>query len=116
MKSSILFAVVASLFTITEAASGFKDSYGSWQKSRLDLNNCIINRDQILYAQQDGGFGSSAGICTITFAGLTTMECFLYGSSPNPGPLGYSNVLDLNDFIGNDNGVLRCFDRWGTKV
>lgn len=71
---------------------------GSWQKSRLNLDKCIVNRGGTLYGQQDGGFGNSVANCIITYAGRTDMDCIIMSGdfAPPPARLGYTNIIDLS--------------------
>ena len=83
------------------------DLVGNEKCSSLELGDCLMNRGGILKPAEGGAFHRSCSYCRLTDGGRK-MHCFCYPDHAR-SPQVYSNEVNLNDFIHNFNGQLRCF-------
>lgn len=68
----------------------------------INLGKCITNAGGTMYAQVNGGFGASCPSASLSGTVIT--------ASCGNGAGGYvTSSLDLNTFVGNQNGILCCF-------
>ncbi|KAI0199679.1 Cyanovirin-N [Astrocystis sublimbata] len=81
---------------------------GSQPYTSLNLNLCIANDFGKLAARKNGGFAQSCDRMLIHGA-----RPILYAYCDN-GKYAEETVIDLSDFIDNDNGRLHCFDQYAS--
>ncbi|KAI0104201.1 Cyanovirin-N [Nemania sp. FL0031] len=83
-----------------------RDGSGDSPYSSINLNHCIANDAGIMVARQDGNFAQSCN------------RMLIHGARPvlyafcNNGRYPQETVIDLGDFVDNDNGRLHCFGRY----
>ncbi|KAI8947421.1 hypothetical protein F4801DRAFT_582391 [Xylaria longipes] len=81
---------------------------GSQPYSSLNLNLCIANNFGKMEAREDGDFAQ------------TCNRMLIHGARPilyafcDSGSYSEETVIDLGDFIDNDNGRLHCFGHYAT--
>ncbi|KAB5536017.1 hypothetical protein GE09DRAFT_338118 [Coniochaeta sp. 2T2.1] len=83
-----------------------KDQRGHWDKveSRLDLSNCVGNFDGVLVAAANGAYSQTCSQCSLSG---TTLTCLCKTPKGTPGSKA---TVDLNAFVQDYNGRLKCFD------
>ncbi|RKU49004.1 hypothetical protein DL546_009664 [Coniochaeta pulveracea] len=72
-------------------------------RSALDLTQCVTNRFGILAPSSPGGFDMSCRDCTLSG---TVLSC----QCSTPQTSAVQTSLDLNGFVTDDQGRLRCFN------
>ena len=74
--------------------------------STLNLNNCLVNQGGGLLCRPGGGFSGTCDISNdLTDTSVITGTCALRTNNKNVN--SYTS-FDLNDCIGNHDGVLAC--------
>ncbi|KAI1453773.1 hypothetical protein F4805DRAFT_442446 [Annulohypoxylon moriforme] len=91
-------------------------SRGSYtpQCSILSLDQCYGSKDGVVVAQDKGAFSNWCPPRDCELNG-TVLKSGCHVHMPRKGPLTWSDV-DTNDLIVSDNGILRCFDHWGSTL
>ncbi|KAI9902227.1 hypothetical protein N3K66_004044 [Trichothecium roseum] len=82
-----------------------RDLSGREGCSSISLGECVGNNGGILTPWDQGGFSSSCFWCSLK--GDSTLSCRCYVDRAKSG-LTYNSELDLNDFVHNFNGLLKC--------
>ncbi|KAI1196632.1 hypothetical protein F5X97DRAFT_325306 [Nemania serpens] len=83
-----------------------RDSSDEHPYSSLNLNHCIANNFGKMEARDDGNFALSCNRMLIHGA-----HPILYAYCDN-GRYPEETVIDLGDFVDNDNGRLNCFGHY----
>ncbi|OIW31641.1 hypothetical protein CONLIGDRAFT_233652 [Coniochaeta ligniaria NRRL 30616] len=88
------------------------DQRGHWLEvtSSLDLSNCVGNFNGMLVPASAGGYSQSCENCSLQD---TILTCKCKGPSGSPG---LKATVDLNVFVQDSQGVLKCFNYDGTVI
>ncbi|KAH6628160.1 Cyanovirin-N [Chaetomium tenue] len=81
---------------------------GGERLTNEDLNLCIANDNGQLVAREGGGYGGSCSHCYITGS---SMKCDCQSASGKK-----TTSIDLDPFIGNDDGYMWCFGHRSAQV
>ncbi|TGJ80342.1 hypothetical protein E0Z10_g8422 [Xylaria hypoxylon] len=109
------FANSCNTYTVHQASGNVllsaycRDNTGAWpsRASQINLNHCIANNMGQMEAREDGYFGLSCN--RMLFHGA---QPILYAFCSN-GHYPEETVLDVGNFLDNDDGRLRCFSYYG---
>ncbi|KAI1264433.1 hypothetical protein F5Y18DRAFT_428058 [Xylariaceae sp. FL1019] len=83
--------------------------------SVLYLNHCLANNFGKISAEPEGNFGKSCNFALARTPVMKGTELQTYCSKPGSNWPEYT-TLDLDPFVGNDNGQLGCFDSRGCSI
>ncbi|KAF8139439.1 Cyanovirin-N [Mycena galopus ATCC 62051] len=101
------FAATCRTLTIFSGSKPFLKAFcaneaGTFVSTTISLNGCVANDAGVMACQQNGGYGASC--TTLGFSSGTVLYATCgNGSGGNPDA-----HLELNNCIGNHNGVLAC--------
>ncbi|KAI0154540.1 hypothetical protein GGR57DRAFT_105382 [Xylariaceae sp. FL1272] len=83
--------------------------------SVLNLNHCIVNNFGKISAEAEGNFGKTCNFAVPRTPAMKGTELRTHCSKPGSNWPEYT-TLNLDPFIGNDDGQLRCFDARGCSI
>ncbi|KAL6901393.1 Cyanovirin-N [Trichoderma evansii] len=81
------------------------DGNGQLRTSTIDLNECLENRNGILYCGTNGRFGASCEKCILQGEAIFECEC------SNVQKQVAKTFIELNSCVTNSNGKLTCRPR-----
>ncbi|KAI1313678.1 Cyanovirin-N [Xylaria venustula] len=95
--------------TTVHLSASCRSESGDWLYSELDLNHCIANSLGSMVARKDGNFGQTCNRMGLHGGGSHPL-LYAYCSD---GKYAQLAVIDMGNFVDNEDGRLICFGYYG---